>query len=157
MIEHKLAELLQERFTQDDLNDCFLVEIKESPGNSKLEVYVDSDSTLTLKKCQMISRYLEKNIEENGWMPEKYLIEVSSPGVGNPLVLRRQYVKNIGRKVEIKTTEGDTIKGRMTQIQDETITVVREASGKGKKKVVEKIYSVAFDKIKTAKIKVAFN
>lgn len=156
MIEHKLAELLQERFTQEDLNDCFLVEIKESPANSKLEVFVDSDSTLTLKKCQMISRFLEKNIEENGWMPDKYLIEVSSPGVGNPLVLRRQYVKNIGRKVEIKTIEGDTFKGKMTEVENDIITVVKEASGKGKKKVEEKIYSIAFDKIKTAKIKVSF-
>ena len=156
MIEHKIAESLKERFTQEDLNDCFLVEIKESPSNSKIEVFVDSDSTLTLKKCQIISRYLEKQIEENGWMPEKYLIEVSSPGVGNPLILRRQYVKNIGRKVEVKTNDGDTIKGKLTEVENDTLTIVKAASGKGKKKVGEKIFSIAFDQIKTAKIKVSF-
>ena len=156
MIEHKIAESLKERFTQEDLNDCFLVEIKESPSNSKIEVFVDSDSTLTLKKCQIISRYLEKQIEENGWMPEKYLIEVSSPGVGNPLILRRQYVKNIGRKVEVKTNDGDTIKGKLTEVENDTLTIVKAASGKGKKKVGEKIFSISFDQIKTAKIKVSF-
>lgn len=156
MIEHKIAEWLQERFTQDDLNDCFLVGVKESQSTSKIEVFVDSDSTLTLRKCQLISRYLENLVEENGLVPDKYLLEVSSPGVGNPLILRRQYVKNIGRKIAVKSKTGDTYKGKLTEVKDNDVTIVREASGKGKKKVEEKIYKISFDDIQTAKIKVSF-
>lgn len=156
MIEHKIAEVLEKLFEEKDFEDCFLIEIKESLDRSKLEVFIEADSTLTLGRCQKISRYLEKEIEENRWLPEKYLLEVSSPGVGNPLVLKRQYKKNIGRTIEVKQLDADIVKGKLTEVTAEAITVVRAAKGKGKKRQEEKIYTIDFDKIKTAKIKVSF-
>lgn len=156
MVEHKIAEVLDLLFKEEDYNDCFLVEIKESPDRSKLEVFLESDSSLSLGKCQKISRYLEKHIEENRWLPEKYLLEVSSPGVGNPLVLKRQYVKNIGRMIEVKMNDGDVKKGKLTEVNEENIIVIKAAKGKGKKKQEEKVYNIDFNQIKTAKIKVSF-
>lgn len=156
MVEHKIAKVLELLFKEEDYNDCFLVEIKESPDRSKLEVFLESDSSLSLGKCQKISRYLEKHIEENRWLPEKYLLEVSSPGVGNPLVLKRQYVKNIGRTIEVKLNDGNIKKGKLTEVNEENITVIKAAKGKGKKKQEEKVYNIDFNQIKTAKIKVSF-
>jgi len=156
VVEHKIAEVLDLLFTEEEYNDCFLVEIKESQDRSKLEVFLESDSTLTLGKCQKISRFLEKHIEENRWLPEKYLLEVSSPGVGNPLVLKRQYAKNIGRKIEVKLHDGDVKKGKLSEVTEEYIIVIKAAKGKGKKKQEEKIYNIDFNQIKTAKIKVSF-
>lgn len=156
MIEHKIVGVLEKLFEEEEFEDCFLVEIKESKDGRKLEVFVESDSTLTLGRCQRISRRVEKQIEENRWMPEAYLLEVSSPGVGNPLRLKRQYVKNIGRMIEISMTDGETRKGKLTEVKEEGVTVVQAARGKGKKKEEEKIYTINFDHIKTAKIKVSF-
>ncbi len=156
MIEHKIAGVLEKLFVEEEFVDCFLVEIKESQDGRKLEVFIEADTTLTLGRCQRISRRIEKEIEENRWMPEAYLLEVSSPGVGNPLVLKRQYVKNIGRMIEIVMTDGESKKGKLTEVIEEGVTVVEAAHGKAKKKVEEKIYTINFDQIKTAKIKVSF-
>jgi len=156
VVEHKIAEVLELLFKEEDYNDCFLVEIKESPDRSKLEVFIESDSTLTLGKCQKISRYLEKHIEEKRWLPEKYLLEVSSPGVGNPLVLKRQYLKNIGRMIEVQLNDGAQKKGNLTEVTEDQIIVVKAAKGKGKKKQEEKVYNIDFNQIKMAIIKVSF-
>jgi len=149
VVEHKIAEVLELLFKEEDYKDCFLVEIKESPDGSKLEVFLESDSTLTLGKCQKISRYLEKHIEENRWLPEKYLLEVSSPGVGNPLILKRQYLKNVGRMIEVKLEDGDLKKGKLTEVTDDYIIIIKAAKGKGKKKQEEKIFNINFNQIKS--------
>ena len=101
MIVEKITDLLDKKFTEEDFSDCFLVDIKAHAHN-KIDVFIDSDSGVTFEKCQKISRYLERFIDENGWLGEKYVLEVSSPGISRPLKFKRQYAKNIGRKVEVK-------------------------------------------------------
>ena len=95
MIEKLLSEVLEQRFREEDLNDCFLVDVVEKK-NDRIEVYIESDATLTIDTCKKVSRYLEKQIEEHKWLGEKYTLDVSSPGVDNPLKLVRQYKKNVG-------------------------------------------------------------
>ena len=128
MIESRIAEVLTERFQQDDLTDCFLVHVEQSKNN-KIVVYVDSDDQLTIKKCQVISRYLENKIEESGWLPEKYTLDVSSPGTDNPLRLFRQYVKNIGRKAEILMNDDSTYRGLIEAASDGRVMVNDEKTG----------------------------
>ena len=96
-----LEKLIAQKLEEEEFQDCYLVEVK-GPNGGKLEVFIDSDSSMTFQKCQKMSRYLEAQIEEAKWLGEKYTLEVSSPGVGNPLKLKRQYAKNIGRKMEVK-------------------------------------------------------
>jgi len=156
LIEHKIAELLTTKFLDEDLKDCFLVEIKESLSGNKIEVFVDSDSQIGFDKCRKISRYLEQAIEEQRWLPEKYILEVSSPGIGNPLKLHRQYVNNVGRTLEVKTIDGDKVKGILHSVKSNEIVIVEPASGKGKKKKDEKRHNIAIENIKEAKIKVSF-
>jgi len=102
-IIEQIIALLDKKFEEEDFNDCFLVEAHHN--NSKLELFIDSDSNITFTKCRKISRYLESFIDENGWLGEKYTLDVSSPGITRPLKFKRQYVKNIGRKMEIKLKE----------------------------------------------------
>jgi len=156
LIEHKIAELLSTRFLEEDLKDCFLVEVKESLSGNKIEVFVDSDSQIGFDKCRIISRYLEQAIEEKRWLPEKYILEVSSPGLGNPLRLHRQYVNNVGRSLVVKTIQGDKIKGILHTVRSNEIIIVEPASGKGKKRKDEKRHTIAIENIKEAKIKVSF-
>lgn len=123
MIEEKIAKVLEERYQEADLSGCFLVDVKSLPQN-KLEVYIDADEQLTIDMCRKTSRFLEKQIEENKWMPEKYKLDVSSPGLDNPLKMKRQYVKNIGRKASIKLPEETMIEGVLKVVTDDEVVVV---------------------------------
>jgi ribosome maturation factor RimP len=87
-------------------------------------------------------------------------LDVSSPGVGRPLKLKRQYFKNIGRNVEIKLTDGSKIEGTLTAADDEKIIVhtrtKEEVEGKKGKKWVERDNEVPFDTISETKITISF-
>lgn len=145
MIEDRIAKVLQERFEEEDMIGCFLVDVKSLP-HSKLEVYIDADDQLTIEMCKKTSRYLEKIIEENAWMPDKYKLDVSSPGLDNPLKLKRQYVKNIGRKAGIKLSEDRYVEGVLERIEDEMIVIKHK----------EEERSIAWNEIIETKILVSF-
>lgn len=156
-IEEKIHELLAAKFQEETFQDCFLVEFNLHTGN-KLEVFVDSDSGVTLEKCRRISRYLESYIDEEGWLGEKYTLEVSSPGLGRPLKLKRQYLKNIGRKVEVTLTDGEVKTGILKSADESVITLqevmVRKEGKKKKKEVV--LTEIPFDSIKKTMIVISF-
>ena len=157
MIEQTLSKLLEEKFNEEEFNDCFLVEIK-AHQNKKVEVFVDSDSSLTLDRCRQLSRFLEKHIDENGWLGEKYTLEVSSPGIGRPLQFLRQYTKNIGRKVEVILLEGDPKTGHLIQANEQGILIeekLRVKEGKKKKTIIEQT-EIPFNNIKETKVKISF-
>lgn len=158
MIEKKLTDLLEQKFTEEAFSSCFIIELKSLPGN-RIEVFIDSDEGVNFSTCQQISRYLEHHIDEKGWLGEKYILEVSSPGVGRPLKLQRQYPKHIGRKLEVKQQEGETVTGTLTAVSDEGITLeekTRVKEGKKKKTVILK-HEVTFDNIKKAIVKISFS
>ncbi len=157
-IEGKIAALLEEKFKEEDFVDCFLIEIRLSASN-KLSIYVDSDSGVTFQKCKRISRHLEQYLDAELWLGERYTLEVSSPGIGRPLKLRRQYLKNIGRQMEIQIKESDTTeKGKLIEVRDQEITLEQVRKFKeGKKKKTEIVQqAIPFEKIKKAIVKASF-
>jgi ribosome maturation factor RimP len=134
--------------------DIFLVEIRIKPTNN-VKVFLDSDNGMNLDKLIQYNRKLYKDLEENSFFPGgDFSLEVSSPGLDEPLKLRRQYLKNIGRGVEITSTEGIKTEGKLLQV-GETEIVVEEEKGKGKKKELVQ-HTVPFDQIKTTKIQIKF-
>lgn len=155
----KIERLLAEKFQEEEFSDCYIVEI-EHPADNRLNVFLDSDSGITFEKCRKISRYLESFIDEEGWMGEKYTLDVSSPGITRPLKLKRQYTKNVGRKVKVKTTNEDEkeVAGQLIEVTDEKIVVeYSERIKEGKKKrtvVIQK--EIPFEEIKETKIQISF-
>lgn len=157
MISAQLTQLLETKFQEEEFADCFIIEIK-SLQNKRVEIYVDSDSGITFKKCQLLSRYLEAEIDEKGWLGEKYTLEVSSPGITRPLKFARQYPRNIGRKLEVKQLEGETKTGTLIEVDEKQITLEskqRIKEGKKKKTVVVQDI-IPFDNIKETKVKITF-
>ena len=146
MIERLLSEALSEKFQEEGLTDCFLVDIVIKK-NDKVEVYIDSDINLPIAKCQKVSRFLEMKIEENGWLGEKYTLDVSSPGTDRPLKLKRQYVKNVGRRIRITNLEEETSEGKLIEANQDSISV---------QVAKDKVEEIQMDTIKTAKILVSF-
>ncbi|WP_157974537.1 ribosome maturation factor RimP [Lewinella sp. IMCC34183] len=156
-MEETITNLLETYFsTEEEFQDCFVVDVNHS--NKKLEVFVDSDSGMTFAKCQRISRYLESYLDEAKPLGEEYILNVSSPGVDRPLKFHRQYQKNVGRTLEVTTTEGETYTGLLKEATPAEIVLEakqRIQDGKRKKTVVEDI-SIATDAIKKSIVKISF-
>lgn len=117
-IERRVTTLVEEKL---EGTDCFLVEIKQSPG--KIVVLLDADSGLTIETCGKVSRFLEHHLEEEGLVGEKYVLEVSSPGLDQPLKLYRQYQKNIGREVDLLMEDGSKREGTLLEVAEDSIVI----------------------------------
>lgn len=132
----------------------FLVSAKIKPTNN-IKLFLDGDQGITIETCVKINRQLYKIIEEKAWYPEgDFSLEVSSPGIDEPLLLHRQYIKNIGRKVEVTFMDTTTKTGILLSVADEDFTI-EEIVGKGKK--AEKLQIVVpFTNVKEAVIQVSF-
>ena len=158
MIEHKIKELLEPKFQEEEFQDVFIVEIKHNPTNNKLEVFLDADGPLTFKTCQRLSRYLEGFIDENNWLGEKYTIEVSSPGITKPLKMKRQYIKNIGRVVKVSFKGHGGKEGTLKAVDDEKITIEEEIIVKDKKKKRKELVDVEipFEDIAKTVVQIVF-
>lgn len=139
-LTQKITALLEEKFSSDEnLTDCYVIEV-ELKANKRLNLYLDSDTGISLRKCQTISRFIESHLDEEGWLGEKYWLEVSSPGLSRPLKVPRQYQKNIGKTVELRDAESERKEGLLVKCDEETFSVEFrriEREGKKKKEVVE--------------------
>jgi ribosome maturation factor RimP len=147
VVEKKLSELLTE------LPGYFLVEIGVKPTNN-IKVFVDADQGAAIDQLSKINRALYKWVEENLFPNGDFSIEVSSPGLEEPLKLDRQYLKNIGRMVEIVLKNGLKKEGKLISVSENEI-VAEEEIGKGKKKEVIQ-HIILKEEIKTTKVQVKF-
>lgn len=133
---------------------CFLVQIKATPANN-IKVFLDGDEGITIEKCIKINRALYRHLEEQQTFPaDDFSLEVSSSGVGEPLLLHRQYVKNVGRFVEVKTNDDQELEGELKAVS-ETEMVVETTTGKGKKMEIKE-HSIAFSNIKSTTVQIKF-
>jgi len=130
----------------------FLVEVKIRPGNN-IKIFVDADHGISIDKLAQYNRSLYRQIEESGLFPNNdFSMEISSPGLDEPLKLRRQYLKNIGRYVEIILKSGIKKEGKLISATDKEIVIEEEKGNKKKKEVI--LHSLSYDDIKTTKIKI---
>lgn len=137
--------------------DHFLVDIKILPGN-KVQVFMDAEDGIKIDTCAEISRYLEQYLDEEKPLGEKYILEVSSPGMETPLKVFRQYKRRVGREVSVVKTDGQRIDGVLKSVQEQGIEVEQQkTTGKGKAKTVETtVVEITFDEIKSTKLNFNF-
>jgi ribosome maturation factor RimP len=101
----------------------FLVELKLRPGN-QVRIFLDGDQGITIEKCVQFNRSLYRLIDQAGIFPAgDFSLEVSSPGVDEPLKQLRQYRKNVGRRVEVLLTDGTKKIGRLLETREDGIIV----------------------------------
>jgi ribosome maturation factor RimP len=150
-----IKELVDQYFIESGKTDCFFVDAKIT--GKKIEVFLDRDGGISFDICHRVSRMLEEVFDSNQAFGESYTLDVSSPGVGSPLKLPRQYKNNIGRSIEIKLEEkkikGDLIGAEEEKCMVEEETVVKEGN---KKKKVMLTHELAYTDIIEAKIKINF-
>lgn len=111
----------------------FIVNIKNKPTNN-IKLFIDADGGMPISKCAEINRKLYRLIEDAEMFPGgDFSLEVSSPGIDEPLLLERQYKKNIGRKVLLTLNDGTEQLGKMLEVTPDA--VVLEIAGPKKKEV----------------------
>lgn len=153
MLREKVENLLQEAFEEN--NSLFLIELNIDNANH-IRVVIDGDKGVTVNDCIEVSRKIEHNLDRD---EEDFSLDVSSAGVSSPLSMPRQYKKNIGRKLEVTTSE-EKFEGQLTQVNDDSIKLewkAREPKPVGKGKVtVAKEAVLPFEDIKEAKVIITF-
>ncbi len=159
-LRHMIEKELVKKIVDDYLADghVFLVGLKISRQN-QIRVFLDGDTGVTIQDCSRLSRHIESLLDRDR---EDFELQVSSVGVEQPLLLIRQYKNNIGRRLAIRTTDDLRIKGKLTEVNDQGITIEKDKADKGKKKKkepdtdTEAIVFVPFDQILEAKVQVSF-
>ena len=139
----KISEIVEEFLTDEKL---FLVDVKVSREN-RIEVFIDGDEGVKIQDCIDLSRNLESRFDRE---EEDFELSVLSWGLGEPLKLKRQYVKNIGQKVETVCVSGECIEGVLKEVGESGLSI-EVTKGKGKKMTVETV-DVAFENLKTIKV-----
>ncbi len=142
-IRKSVEEYLQE-------SDRFIVDIKVKPGNN-ITILLDSDSGIKIDDCVEVTRFIESSYDRE---VEDYNLMVASAGLGQPLKLLRQYIKTIGKEVEVEYTDKTNIKGTLLAADNDKITV--KVITKVKKELIEKDHEIPFSLIKSVKEVISF-
>jgi len=153
MDQNRVKELVDEAIAENA--SLFLLDLNFGPENS-IKVVVDGDSGVPLSECIRISRNVEHNLDREA---EDFSLEVTTPGAAEPIVDPRQYKKNIGRLLMVKTAEGK-FEGTLVEVNEKEISLnwkTREPKPVGKGKItVEKQQTIPLSEIKQAKVKIIF-
>ena len=115
------------------------VEFVKEGGNRFLRAYIDKEGGITVDDCEIASRALSDKLDEEDFIEESYILEVSSPGLGRPLKKEKDYIRNMGELIEIRTYKAiDKQKdfcGVLTAYDADTVTIEEED---GKERTFEK-------------------
>ncbi|MDC7302588.1 ribosome maturation factor RimP [Agathobacter ruminis] len=97
------AEQLVTPILEENHFELVDAEFVKEAGNYYLRLYIDKEGGITVDDCEIVSRAMDPLLEKEDFIPEAYIFEVSSPGLGRPLKKERDYVRNMGKDVEIRT------------------------------------------------------
>jgi ribosome maturation factor RimP len=151
--KEKVGELLNKAL--EERPSLFLIDFSVSDSN-KILVTLDGDEGVNLQDCIDVSRAIEHNLDRE---EHDFGLEVASAGATTPLKNIRQYKKNIGRTLKVKTAESE-IEALLTEVNDEHIVLewtAREPKQVGKgKETVQKRAEIAFKDIKEAVVVIIF-
>jgi ribosome maturation factor RimP len=149
-IEPRVSELVEEKIA--DRPDLFLVDVKMHL-DGKLIVLIDGDKGVAIEDCAAISRYVGYMLEENNYIEHAYNLEVSSPGIDTPLKQLRQYRKNIGRIISIKTIDGKTAEGTLIEASEFEVRIKGKEKGR---KIEAETVLIPFEQITETRVLISF-
>ena len=153
MLKEKVEKLAEKAFEEN--NSLFLISLDVNSANH-IKIVLDGDKGVSVNDCITVSRAIEHNLDRE---EEDFSLEVTSAGVSEPLLMPRQYKKNIGRRLKVKT-EDEKFEGELLSADDNEIKLswkAREPKPVGKGKVtVQKEAVLPYSEIVEAKVKITF-
>ncbi|MDO5105902.1 ribosome assembly cofactor RimP [Capnocytophaga sp.] len=152
--KEQVKELVNSALSENP--QLFLIDITVSADNA-VRVVIDGDQGVGIDDCIAVSRAVEHNLDREA---VDFSIEVTSFGATEPFKLERQYVKNIGRTVEVLTLDGKKHEGLLKNLENANVileTETREPKPVGKGKItVKREHSFALSDIKETKVVIKF-
>ena len=131
--EHRAEALLQPIVEQFGFELVDVEYVKEG-GTWYLRGYVDKPGGITINDCEAVSRQVSDRMDEEDFIPDSYVMEISSPGLDRPLKKPKDFERSIGKEVEIRTYRPvDHCKefvGTLISYDDDTVTVETEGQNR---------------------------
>lgn len=154
----EIAEKIKE-LSQSHLQNAahFVVDVilsKHKPY--KVTVILDGDQGITIDDCTELSRRLSESLDSVDLISDNYTLEVGTPGLDQPLRLKRQYVKNIGRELKITKKDKSILKGVLVKVEAEKFVLQADVKEKGAKKSSLIETEIQFNDIEKAIVMVSF-
>ncbi len=150
--KNRIIQLVNEKLDEG----MFLVDVQVNASNI-IRVYIDSFDGITIDQCVAVSRHIEQNLDRDN---DDFELQVSSPGLTEPLKVHEQYQKNKGRQIEVELVDGKGITGELKDTTSDFIlieTSVREkVEGHKKKQLIIKEHQIEYSDIRSAKVVVSF-
>ena len=106
------------------------VEYVKEGGSWYLRAYIDKEGRITVDDCEAVSRRMSDLLDEHDFIEDSYIFEVSSPGLGRPLKKEKDYIRSMGKKLEIRTyraiNKEKEFYGILKTYDEDTVTIVTE-------------------------------
>ena len=124
--EKKVERMVEPIITEHAFSLVDVEYVKEA-GEYYLRVYIDKSGGITIDDCETVSRALSDKLDADDFIPDAYILEVSSPGLFRPIKKEKDYLRNIGRDVEIHLFKsqdgGKEFIGILKAFDEETVTL----------------------------------
>jgi len=134
----------------------FLVDVNVSDG-ADIRVLVDAPEGMPITRCVAISRLIEGRLDRD---VQDFALQVSTPGLDQPLKLRPQYDKNVGRVVAVQMRDGHKVEGTLVEVANDGIVLEhkekRRIEGRKAKEWITDRHELGWDSIATTKVKISF-
>ncbi len=125
------------------------VEYVKEGSNWYLRYYIDKEGGINIQDCELVSRALSEKLDTDDFIDDAYILEVSSPGLGRPLKKEKDFLRSIGKEVEIRTYKSINHEkefiGVLKSYDQESITIENDNG------------ELTFDKKDVALIRLAFD
>jgi ribosome maturation factor RimP len=143
-----ITQIIEEDLTT---SDCFLVNIRSNERGTDMRFFIDGQNGVGIQTCARLSRKVSRILDEEYEDETPIRYEISSPGVDEPLVDKRQYPQHIGRELEIALAEDKTSTGELISVGEDSIEIAVSISKHKKKK-----QTLAFDDIIKSTVIISF-
>ena len=106
------------------------VEYVKEGGTWYLRAYIDKEGGITVNDCEAVAREMNEILDREDFVEDSYVFEVSSPGLGRPLKKEKDYIRSMGREVEIRTYRAinreKEFYGILSAYDENTVTIITE-------------------------------
>ncbi|MFK8045066.1 MAG: ribosome assembly cofactor RimP [Crocinitomicaceae bacterium] len=155
--KQQIEDLANERI-QDRNPALYIVEITINNNGSQILVEIDHETEgVSIEDCMSVSRNIEHNLDRE---VQDFSLEVASAGLSKPFRVLKQYIKNIGKQVKVKTLENGKIEGVLeAATENEIIVTTKEkvrVEGRKKKEWIETKHNIKMDTIKETNLIITF-
>ena len=120
----------------------------------KVTVILDGDNGITIDNCSLLSRAISEDLDNIDLIRDNYTLEVGTPGLDQPLKLKRQYAKNVGRELKVHRKDKTIVIGRLKEANNDKIVLEMEVKEGKKKELIQT--EITFSEIEKAIVMVSF-